>query len=291
MVIRCWGARGSIPVSGSEYLRFGGSTTCLELRSAEGHTLIVDAGSGIRRLGHQLLTRGEKRYHLFLTHTHLDHVMGLPFFRPVYDSEVTLDIYGCPFTHNSMQDLLSETLRAPTSPVAPRAFPAHISYHSLDATPLAIGGVTIRTIYLSHPNRGVGYRFEEGGHVLVFLTDNELAFRHPGGLSFDDYAEACARADLLIHDAEFTPEEYVVTRRWGHSTYTDALRLAMAAKVKAFGLFHHNQDRTDHALEQIVEECRRAVRDEEPHLSCFAVYEGMELTLGAPATALPEVGG
>ncbi len=285
MIVRCWGARGSIPVSGSEYLRFGGSTTCLEIQTAEGQTLILDAGSGIRRLGHYLLGRGQKRYHLLLTHTHLDHVMGLPFFRPVYDSAVTLDVYGCPFVHNSMQELLSDTLRAPTFPVDLSVFRAQISYHSLDGSPFRIGGVSVRTIPLSHPNRGVGYRIEEQGQVLVFLTDNELAYRHPGGLAFEDYVQACAHADLLIHDAEFTPEEYRVTRKWGHSEYTDALRLAVQAQVKAFALFHHNQDRTDHALEQIVEECRRTVRDEEPHLSCFAMHEGMELALGGSVPA------
>jgi len=116
-----------------------------------------------------------------------------------------------------------------------------------------------------------------------------LGYQHPGGLQFDSYVEACANADLLIHDAEFTPEEYPLRRRWGHSMFTDALRLALEAKVKAFGLFHHNQDRTDHALEQMVEECRRMVRDVEPQLSCFAVSEGMETVLGPSAKGSGDV--
>lgn len=289
MIVRCWGARGSIPVSGSEYLRFGGSTTCLEIETADGQTVIVDAGSGIRRLGHQLLAKGKKRYHLLITHVHLDHVLGLPFFRPVYDREATLDVYGCPFARHSIRDLLAETLRAPTFPVELQMFKARMSFHSLDMRPFSIGSMTVRPVYLSHPNMGVGYRFDEAGKAMVFLTDNELGYQHPGGLQFDSYVEACADADLLIHDAEFTPEEYPQRRGWGHSVFTDALRLAVEARAKAFGLFHHNQDRADHALEQIVEECRRMLRDVEPPLPCFAVYEGMEISLGASAGTLGDV--
>ena len=128
-------------------------------------------------------------------------------------------------------------------------------------------------------DRGIGYKFTEGEKSFVFLTDNELAFKHPGGLDYKDYLDFVTETDLLIHDAEFTAEEYKKTKTWGHSVYTDALKLALEAKVKRFGLFHHNQERTDDAVDKIVDHCRNIVKDNNTALDCFAVTEGMEINL------------
>jgi ribonuclease BN (tRNA processing enzyme) len=143
-----------------------------------------------------------------------------------------------------------------------------------------IGSTEVETIKLSHPNGGVGFRFTENGSRFVFLTDNELRFPHHGGREFDDYAAFAEGADVLLHDAEFTPEEYQRTRAWGHSTYLDALELALKARVKRFGLFHHNQDRTDAQLDGLVAECRRLVAEAGSDLDVFAVAQDTEIVLG-----------
>jgi len=279
MIIRCWGARGSIPVCGPEYLRYGGDTTCMEIRTRDDEIIIIDAGTGIRRLGNRLLEEGRFRYHLFFTHSHWDHIMGFPFFRPIYRKETTIRMFGCPFTQDSVRKMISKVMTAPNFPVDFVDVQADITYQEACQDSFAIKSLTVTPIVTSHPNPGIGYKLVEDGRCFVFLTDNELSFKHPGGLDFEDYAAFSAQADLLIHDAEFTEEEYRDKRTWGHSTYKDALRLALDARVRQFGLFHHNQDRTDAAVEEIVRNCRQIIAGNGALLECFAVYEGMEIHL------------
>ena len=188
-------------------------------------------------------------------------------------------MYGCPYAQDSVKDILSRSMTAPYFPVDFGQLQAEITTQGVCEQAFAIGSIRISPIQLNHPNQGMGYRFTEDGKSFVFLTDNELSFKHPGGLDFEDYVEFSARADLLIHDSEFTEEEYRGKRTWGHSTYKDALRLALDARVRQFGLFHHNQDRTDTAVEEIVENCRQIIAGKRALLECFAVHEGMEIRL------------
>jgi phosphoribosyl 1,2-cyclic phosphodiesterase len=277
MLIRCWGARGSIPVSGEAYLRYGGDTPCVEIRTKDDAIVIVDAGSGIRRLGNRLLAEGRRDYTLIFTHTHWDHIMGFPFFKPIYRAGTRLLIYGCPFVDGSVKEMISRIMMAPHFPVQFDDIRADIRFVDTCQLDFAIGAMTVAPIPLSHPNQGLGYRFEEEGKSFVFLTDNELAYRHPGGLTAEDYRAFAQGADLLIHDAEYRPEDYRATRTWGHSVYTDALELALAAGVKRLGLYHHNQERTDEGIEEMVADCRRGAAGH--GLSCFAVHQDMEILL------------
>jgi phosphoribosyl 1,2-cyclic phosphodiesterase len=279
MVITCWGSRGSIPVSGKEYLKYGGDTTCVEIQTKENEVIIVDAGTGIRNLGTELLRRKQRTYHIIFTHAHWDHLMGFPFFKPLYVEGVTVDLYGCPFAQASVKDLLSKSMSPPYFPVKLEDLKAHITYHGICEGPFQIHSAHVTPILLSHPNQGMGYKFVEDGKSFVFLTDNELTYKHPGGLEYRDYMEFSVGADLLIHDAEYTREDYRSTRGWGHSVYNDALRLALEANVKQFGLFHHNQERSDTAMDEIVQDCKHAVKEQNSKLQCFAVAQGMQIRL------------
>ncbi|MHC4885005.1 MAG: MBL fold metallo-hydrolase [Planctomycetota bacterium] len=280
MLIRCWGSRGSIPVSGAQYVRYGGDTSCLEIRTASGELIIVDSGSGIRELGNALLREKRHNYSFLLTHAHWDHILGFPFFKPIYRKDTHLTIYGCPFTHGSIYELLEETMKAPYFPVSYDAVLAEMEYVETCHETFTIGGVAITPINLSHPNQGLGFKFEEEGKVFVYLTDNELTHDHPGGMSFQDYRDFATGADLLIHDAEYYQKEYdSLTRTWGHSVYTDALQLALDAGVARFGLFHHNAARSDDEVDAMVEDCRALVGKSQSALECFAVGTGWELTL------------
>jgi phosphoribosyl 1,2-cyclic phosphodiesterase len=159
------------------------------------------------------------------------------------------------------------------------AIQAGISYQDTCADAYRLGSMTITPIALSHPNEGNGYKFEEEGKCFVFLTDNELGFRHQGGLEYQDYLQFSRGADLLFHDAEFDEEEYAKTRGWGHSVYNDALKLALDASVKKLGLFHHNQERFDAGIDAIVAKCRTEITGQKSALECFAVHQGMQLEL------------
>jgi phosphoribosyl 1,2-cyclic phosphodiesterase len=279
MKITCWGARGSIPVSGKEYVKYGGDTTCIEIRSKDNDIIIIDAGTGIRKLGNKLLASDQRTYSLLFTHAHWDHLMGFPFFKPIYIKGTKIGLFGCPYAQRSIGDVLSKSMAAPYFPVEFGQLQAEIVSHEACKETFEIGPVRITPIQLSHPNQGIGYKFTEDGKSFVFLTDNELSLRHPGGAEYQDYLRFAQEADVLIHDAEYTAEQYKLSKGWGHSLYTDALRLALEAKAKQFGLFHHNQDRSDAELDRMVGDCRGVVERERAGLECYALSAGMEIDL------------
>lgn len=279
MIIRCHGARGSIPVSGKGYLKYGGDTTCIEIRSRNDAIIAVDAGSGIRRLGNNLLKEGRFEYNILFTHSHWDHILGFPFFKPIYSEQCTINLMGCATTQGDIQKLLSKTMSAPYFPYPFEKLKAAIHYANDCSETFYIDSIEIRPIPISHPNAGMGFRFTEDGRSFVFLTDNELGHLHRGGRTFEDYAAFSQDADLLIHDAEFTPEEYTAKKTWGHSSYTDAVELALAAGVRHLGLYHHNQDREDAEQEAIVERCRDIIRRRGSDLRCTAVRQEEEFNL------------
>ena len=280
MIIRCYGARGSIPVSGEEYLKYGGDTTCIEIRTKNDEIIILDAGSGIRRLGNRLLTEQRFEYNMIFTHSHWDHILGFPFFKPIYNPKSTINIMGCPSTQGNLKTLLSRTMSHPFFPFPFEQLRAKINYaDNACRKSFRIDSIEILPINLSHPNLGMGYKLIEDGKTFVFLTDNELGYRHREGRAFEEYAEFAKEADLLMHDAEYTPDQYRVTRTWGHSTYIDALNLALTAGVKRLGLFHHNQDRNDAGQDAIVDKCRELIESKQKHMDCFALTQTTELTL------------
>lgn len=257
MFIKFWGSRGGIPVSGKEYLKYGGDTTCLEIRAKSGDLIIVDAGTGIRCLGNEIVAKGGcRKFNMLFTHSHWDHIMGFPFFKPIFSKNFEIRMVKCPIP-KYVEKMLTKVMTPPNFPVRYKDIEANVIYDNTCPEVIEIGSVSVIPIALSHPNTGCGFKFVEDGKSFVFLTDNELGFVHRGGLPFDAYVEFSAGADLLVHDAEYTPAEYKMTVQWGHSTYTDALKLAMEAGVSKFGMFHLNQDRTDRQMDEIVRYCRK----------------------------------
>ncbi|MDY6906350.1 MAG: MBL fold metallo-hydrolase [Thermodesulfobacteriota bacterium] len=276
MRIKCWGSRGSIPVSGREYVKYGGDTTCIEIRAKSGDILIVDAGTGIRRLGKQLVEENLYQYHLIFTHAHWDHLMGLPFFKPLYRPETVIKTYRCPFPKDYVEKMISRVMTPPHFPIRYSDLKAEITFEKGCPDSFTIGSVSVTPIRLSHPGSGSGYKFTEDGKTFVFLTDNELGYIHDGGLAYDDYLKFSEGADLLFHDAEYTPAEYGTQMDWGHSVYTDVISLAISANVRQLGLFHLNQDRTDDQMDEILNDCHRLIAEQKAPLDCFAVACDMQ---------------
>lgn len=294
MYIRCWGSRGSVPVSGKEYNKYGGDTTCLEIRSKNGDLIIVDAGTGIRALGNKIIKESINNLDILFTHAHWDHIMGFPFFKPIFMRGTTINIRSYPYNTTPIKTIFDGLMARPYFPVqlTDKDIRAQISFRRIPKNPFKIGPIKIDTIPLSHPkDGGFGFRFEEDGKTFVFLTDNELGYVHKGGCSFDEYLEFSKGADLLIHDAEYEDKEYqnilkTSEEPWGHSVISDVIQLGLGACVKRLGLFHLNAMRTDERVDAMVKKAKDSIARNKAEsllvggkLDCFAVGSSFEIKL------------
>ncbi|MCX7726869.1 MAG: MBL fold metallo-hydrolase [Chitinispirillaceae bacterium] len=276
MRISFWGSRGQIPVCGKEFNKYGGDTTCVEITSNENDIIIVDAGSGIRNINIQSLYK--KDISIILTHFHLDHIIGFPFFSPLYNSSYSITVYAPTYNSNSILETLSTIIGTPFFPLELRDLSSNIKFIEIENSPFKIGSIRITPIKLNHPNGGFGFRFEENGKVFVFLTDNELRDKNNNeALPFSYYVEFCKDADLLIHDAEFSIDDYDNYNGWGHSSYLDAVELAIESSVKQLGLFHFHNNYTDMQIDKMVEDSQKIISERGKKINCFGV--GNKFTL------------
>lgn len=279
MKLHCWGSRGSVPVSGKSTHRYGGNTSCLELRSDRDYLIIIDAGTGLRELGIRLEKAEPVLCHLLMTHYHWDHIMGFPFFKPLYTEETGLHIIGPGPAEKTPLSVLSSVMEDPLFPARFDRLKAEITGHILPEEAFTIDTVLVETMPLRHPGGGAGYRFTENGKTLIFLTDNELGDGGAGESDFAAFAGFCRDADWLIHDAEYTDEEYPAARTWGHSSAGQAVRLAAEAGVGHLGLFHHHPERSDEQIDRLVDTCRNTLAALSADTECVAVASGSRLEI------------
>ena len=254
MRLRFCGVRGSIPTPEEGFLGVGGNTSCVEVRARGAPICILDAGTGARRLGIELSEAGEAEdLHLFLSHFHWDHLQGLPFFAPLYGAGHRVTFYaGEPVER--LEELLIGQMSAPYFPVPFRTLAADCPMVEIGPeAPVTLGSLTLRPFPLNHTQPTLGFRLEAHGAVAVYASDYEHGHPH-----LDEVLrEMAAGADVLISDAQYTPEEYVPCRGWGHTTWLEATRVARDAEVKQLVLFHHDPLHNDEALAHILEEARR----------------------------------
>lgn len=286
MKVTIWGCRGSLASPGKSTLKYGGHTTCVSVEDAEGHLVILDAGSGLRMLGKKIMQEQRPQSaHLLLTHAHWDHLCGFPFFEPAYSEDFRLSICGGAMPVGHLRQVFSQQMMAPFFPVDFSLLKAKIDFGcdcalaSVCAHKLVGGAsrISCSSISLNHPNGGFAFRLEEDGKAFVFMPDNELRYAHPNGLPREAYVKFCAGAELLFCDAQYTEDEYRRTIGWGHSTIGDTIQLALEAKVKRLGLFHHDPDRTDDELDHLLGEARAQVAAAGSSMDCFFCAEGMAL--------------
>ncbi len=285
MEIRFWGTRGSIPSPGPFTLEFGGNTTCLEVVLRSGRRIVIDGGTGIRLLGEYLQTTvATIRLHLLLTHNHWDHLIGLPFFFPIYREDSEIQIDGWPLAYQALQRVFDDHMGDGFFPVAFEQLKAHTSFlNKISRNPLVLDEAEISSLPLNHPQGCLGFRFKEEDQTMVFITDNELGL--DGEYRFPDFVKFVQGADLLIHDAQYLPEEMPAHQGWGHSTYEQAVRLALEGGVKSLLLTHHDPGRTDAQVRDIVNQARELVRASGQPLIVDAAREGDLISL--PAKEVP----
>lgn len=252
--VQFWGVRGSIACPAPQYIRYGGNTSCVEVTAGE-HTIILDAGTGIRSLGHQILTRGQKQASLLLTHTHWDHINGFPFFTPGFRKDSTFRVMAGHLTDTTIREILAGQMMQPTFPVPLEAMKAELifeDFRSGDSFQLA-PGVQVRTAPLNHPNGATAYRIEHGGRSICYVTDTE----HIIGKPDQNVLGLIEGADLVIYDSTYTDEEFPDKIGWGHSTWQEAVRLCRQAEVKGLAIFHHDPEHDDTVMDAIAEEARQ----------------------------------
>ncbi len=260
MNITLWGTRGSLAAPGPETVRYGGNTACVEVRGGDDSLLILDAGTGIRRLGGTVESE-VRRIDVLLTHLHMDHIQGLGFFTPLDQPGRDVHIWAPPSTTLDLRRRLSRYLSPPLFPVRIRELPCRLTLHDAPLERFRIGRFEIEASLVCHPGSTVGYRIGEDGTTLAYLPDHELALgaaSFPAEPDWTSGFELASGADLLIHDAQYTEVEYRQRVGWGHSTIDQALHFAATAGVKRLVTFHHDPGHSDAMLDRLTEEASRA---------------------------------
>ena len=298
MRIRFWGTRGSLAKPGPSTIRYGGNTSCVEVRAADGTLIILDCGTGAHDLGRSLVASGERpiRGHLLITHTHWDHIQGFPFFAPLFVQGNEWDVHAPQGLGQRLEDTLAGQMEYAYFPVTLGELGATIRYHEVSESIFDLGTVQVTARYLNHPGIALGFRLEVGGIAVVYATDHEPHSRHqpdatdpaqllPVHREDQRHVEFLAGADLVIHDAQYTLEEYSSKLGWGHSPAELAVDFALAAGVKRLALFHHDPLRDDAAIDRLVERCRQ--RTVAGGLDIFAAAEGQTIELAERQAVVP----
>ena len=273
MRIKFWGVRGSTPTPQAENLRYGGNTSCVEVRL--GHALyIFDCGTGLRSLGHQLLHESNGRplfAHIFVSHFHWDHIHGIPFFAPMYNHPQNLFVFHSSSRNRSLKRVMEEQMASPYFPVDMSEMKAKRDFYDIEQGRIPVSDeVTVDCMWLNHPQGCLGFRLATKQGVVVYATDNE-----PGDAIFDKNVRKLAEgADVLIYDAQYLPEEYEARKRgWGHSHWREAVNIVMESGAKELILFHHDPDHNDACIDKVVQEARNY------YLRVRAAAEGMEINI------------
>ena len=288
--VKFWGVRGSIPTPGPTTLEYGGNTSCVEIRAGR-QLVILDAGTGLRLLGRALLNEfGEQSLDLtlLLTHTHWDHIQGLPFFMPVYKPQNRLRILGYEGARLGLDSVLSSQMESPFFPIGLRELPANVRIEELKELQFTVGPIQVQACFAYHPGICVGYRLSAAGRSIAFFPDNELRHAAPGSMPAaaefaqtenQKLSEFIRGVDILIMDTQYDSQEYRQHVGWGHGCVDDVVALALEAGVKQLFLFHHDPDHDDARITQMAADARKLVAARHGALKVDAAREGLAVEL------------
>jgi phosphoribosyl 1,2-cyclic phosphodiesterase len=278
--LKFWGVRGSIPVPGPTTIRYGGNTSCVEVR-AEGKIIVLDAGTGIRQLGLALEEEFKSdpiEATLLLTHAHWDHIQGLPFFTPVQRGNNQINVRGYDAAEAGLREIVERLMSPPFFPVTLHELPGKIDIEKLEAMEFSIGSVRVRAKFLNHPGVCAGYRLFTSAGSIAFLPDNEPLSEQDKRSELVEFLQGC---DVLIIDAQYTDNEYQKRVGWGHGSFSSTVRLGLDANVRRLILFHHDPTHDDAKIDMMLEEARQLAKKSGKPLEVDAAREGAELMLDA----------
>jgi phosphoribosyl 1,2-cyclic phosphodiesterase len=295
MRIKFWGVRGSIATPGESTVRYGGNTACVELHLDDGSLIILDAGTGIRNLGNELMKREEKiRAHILITHPHWDHIQGFPFFRPAFVAGNELTIVGPEARGVKLAELIAEQMNKIYFPVTLSELEAKIDFIPMKENTIDVNGAKVQSFFVNHPGFTIGYRITQNNKSLAYISDNEpfnkesshlltsgedevlKLFRDYHGDPNDRILDFIKGVDVLIHDTTYTPELYDDHVGWGHSHYLHTLRLASRAGVRSLFLFHYDPSLTDKDVDDMVVRSNKEMKRSNYSFRLCAAEEGLE---------------
>lgn len=289
MRIKFWGTRGTIPVTGIENSKYGGNTPCLEVSINDDFVLILDAGSGIRLLGQDLLKRNPtKKINLFLSHFHTDHIHGLPFFAPFYNEDYEINIFGMPYELDSTGKILDLILRPPLFSITKEQFKAKIKFNDIKVgDSFSFEGLTVESIKLNHPNPTLGFKISYDNKSFVYFTDNELINHYHSKRKLEEIIkqyhsnliEFCSGSDVLIHDSSYSLDDYNKRIGWGHSNNFSVATFAHLASVKSLYLFHYDPDYNDKTIDNFLTETQKFLVEINSPVNCFASRDNLVIEL------------
>ncbi len=281
MIVTFHGVRGSIPAPGSDTVKYGGNTACVYIKFNNGSDLILDSGTGIRRLG-KILIHQDNPLCLLLSHRHWDHIQGFPFFLPVYQKDRRIQIYSGVEAKRALLSIRRQ-MDGATFPVHSEQLPCCVQTVGLQEIhrELESNGVALATQVLNHPGGGRAFRFAEDGVSVAYVTDNELEPPGPLVTPYDQWVAFCRGVDLLIHDAQYTEEDMPHKHGWGHSLISQVRQLALDAEVRNLVMFHHDPDRSDIELEEIERENETFFKRKRVPTKSFVSFEGLTLKITA----------
>jgi len=297
--LRFWGVRGSYAAPYPSHMKVGGNTSCMEIRSGN-HLLLCDAGTGIIPLGNMLMKQRQIReLFIILTHYHWDHICGLPFFTPAFSPEWKITIFGPGESNDDVKEAVSSQMRTPFFPVSTETWLANIRYRTFDSSQFSYGPMNVHYQGVHHPGTTYGYRVEVGGRHVTYTPDNECMVMEKtviqksrnlddrektfyGMMQQEEYEsdrELFKDADILVHDAQYTMDEYEKKQGWGHSCYLDTVQSAIDAKVKVLFLFHHDPAHDDRIMEDILKDAEMMIKMHGAKMKCYVAREGMRIRL------------